>query len=164
MKIVTWSHLSVLVIRYNFYNILWKEFAKIQNCWCCAQKISPFWASWEMSLKTSLNFLKVPLNHLLMPVSRYNSKIIQLSDLEKSSKVLILCPKLPILGINRIFLKSQNSLSKLLFNACHLAQFSKTLIKRFLKSSNVLILCQKMTHFPHFGHNNNFPKNLKQSH
>ena len=117
-----------------------------------------------MSLKTSLNFLKVPLNHLLMPVSRYNSKIIQLSDLEKSSKVLILCPKLPILGINRIFLKSQNSLSKLLFNAYRLAQFSKTLIKRFLKSSNVLILCQKMTHFPHFGHNNNFPKNLKQSH
>ena len=68
----------------------------------------------------------VTLNHILMPIIRYNFRKIQWTDLKKSSKVLILDPKMahfPYFGHNKNFLAKSKTITYPIFDICHLVQF-----------------------------------------
>ena len=112
----------------------------------------------------NVNFLskfnRVTFAQFLKPVTRYSFKKTYLIDFEKNSKKLILIPKMtyiPILGIRRIFFKMQNSHFKLLCNTFHQVQFQKNLRNRFREKFKNVDFRPRMTLFPYFGFNKNFP-------
>ena len=101
----------------------------------------------------------VTLNHILMPIIRYNFRKIQWTDLKKSSKVLILDPKMAHFSYflhNKNFLAKSKTITYPIFDICHLVQFQKNLMNRSREKFKNVDLGPKITHLPHFEQNKIF--------
>ena len=75
-------------------------------------------------------------------------------NLRKTSKMLILGPKVPYLpyfGHNKNFLENPEHFYPP-FNACHQVHFQKKYKEQFLRKVQMLIFGPKKPHLQHFGH------------